>query len=565
MTSSLVTVDHCDIIRNYGSGIYVHLAYPTIHSIISAFNSGYGINYLAGSLADVTYCDASENNGGNFHGLPDPTGGGTNFQADPLFVDLEEADFHLLPDSPCRGTGRDGTSVGIFQYPDIVPPQAVLNLAISGATSTSVILHWIATGDDSIFGRAAAYDLRYSTTLITTANFNEAIQVLDVPEPSGFGIYEVHEVTGLVPNQLYYFALKVIDDAGNISEMSNVVNIITPVVGDITPPAAITNLTVIDATYNSVTLQWTAPGDDGMAGRASLYDCRYSMGQINAGNFLEANLAVGEPQPAFGGVTQVFIVYGLDPNTLYYFALRTRDETNWSGISNVVSATTDPFQPIIVIDPATYDFGNVMLGYQEIWNMSVCNDGALPLIIDNIISNDANYTVENMSFTLQPGQCQTVPVTFSPSVYGPDSGTISITNNDPDALIKNVTVTGTGIVVNYPVIAASPNPLDFGQIDVGQSLNRTLTIYNSGGAPLIIDSITSNLYTFTIVSDINYPLVVTGQGQESITVRFTAVALGLHEGYLAFESNDPVNETLIVDLIGYGYDQVPLILVPPVS
>ncbi len=39
---------------------------------------------------------------------------GTELIADPLFADVENDDFRLLPDSPCLGSGTDGTDIGAF-------------------------------------------------------------------------------------------------------------------------------------------------------------------------------------------------------------------------------------------------------------------------------------------------------------------------------------------------------------------------------------------------------------------------------------------------------------------
>jgi hypothetical protein len=88
----------------------------------------------------------------------------------------------------------------------------------------------------------------------------------------------------------------------------------------------------------SVTLSWTAPGDDGAVGRATAYSLRYSLAPITEANFGAAAQATGLPVPAPSGTTETFTVNGLVPNTTYFFAIKTRDEAfNWSAISNVVS------------------------------------------------------------------------------------------------------------------------------------------------------------------------------------------------------------------------------------
>lgn len=90
-----------------------------------------------------------------------------------------------------------------------------------------------------------------------------------------------------------------------------------------------------------VSLQWTAPGDDGMVGTAAQYDLRRSLTPITAATFALAIRVTNTPAPAASGTRQTFNVTGLLPNTSYYFALKTADERgNWSNISNVIQRTT---------------------------------------------------------------------------------------------------------------------------------------------------------------------------------------------------------------------------------
>ena len=91
----------------------------------------------------------------------------------------------------------------------------------------------------------------------------------------------------------------------------------------------------------SVTLNWTASGDDGSVGTAAQYDVRYATANITGANFASATQATGEPAPKVAGSAETFTITNLAANTTYYFALKAADEaTNWSPLSNVVSVTT---------------------------------------------------------------------------------------------------------------------------------------------------------------------------------------------------------------------------------
>lgn len=88
------------------------------------------------------------------------------------------------------------------------------------AGAASVTLEWTAPSDNI---GVTAYDLRYSLSLITAANFSAATPAVGEPFPLAPGSLQSMLVTGLQDTTLYYFALKAGDAAGNWSGLSNVV------------------------------------------------------------------------------------------------------------------------------------------------------------------------------------------------------------------------------------------------------------------------------------------------------------------------------------------------------
>jgi len=106
---------------------------------------------------------------------------------------------------------------------DFTAPGMITDLAISITGTDFIRLTWHATGDDGNQGQANRYDIRYSDSLINSSNFNSADVVLNKMIPAPAGTIENFSVTGLQINSGYYFAIKAIDKAGNISDISNVV------------------------------------------------------------------------------------------------------------------------------------------------------------------------------------------------------------------------------------------------------------------------------------------------------------------------------------------------------
>jgi len=119
---------------------------------------------------------------------------------------------------------------------------------------------------------------------------------------------------------------------------------------DATPPAAVTDLTVTAVRDTTVTLTWTAPGDDGTRGRAIAYDLRY--GRFSVLTYWDIASPTPTPVPGPPGGTDSVVVTGLVQDAAYNFALRAVDEAgNWSDLSNMASGVpADHIAPATIAD-----------------------------------------------------------------------------------------------------------------------------------------------------------------------------------------------------------------------
>jgi hypothetical protein len=104
-----------------------------------------------------------------------------------------------------------------LRQPDAIPPATIADLSITEMHYSSAILEWTAVGENGNDGQAAEFDIRYSVTLITESTFNSATRVTDAPVPPPSGTRVRFEITGLSPQQSYYFAIKSIDVFYNAS------------------------------------------------------------------------------------------------------------------------------------------------------------------------------------------------------------------------------------------------------------------------------------------------------------------------------------------------------------
>jgi hypothetical protein len=170
------------------------------------------------------------------------------------------------------------------------PPATVTTLAAYGTDTNNVKLRWTTVGNDSVTGRADHYDLRYSVSNITTANWSSAIQISGEPTPRLAGLLDSMTVTGLAHGTQYYFGLKVYDDTTGVSGLSNIATARTDTTatGPTGPgyPNAVTTLAVDSTSAINLYLSWTAVGDDGNVGTATTYDIRYSTRKPSTGELV---------------------------------------------------------------------------------------------------------------------------------------------------------------------------------------------------------------------------------------------------------------------------------------
>ena len=202
----------------------------------------------------------------------------------------------------------------------------------------------IAPGDDGYAGTAARYDLRQSAVPIDDTSFASATQLSTLPPLHG-GMIEVHHLAALPAETKLYFDQ--FDSDGNTGPLSNIATLTTPGVA----PAPVADFAVTGATPTSLSLSFTATGDDGVIGRATAYELRYAKTPIAAATWASAAIAP-TPAPQNPGTRETVTVAGLDPTSVYYFAIKVIDDVgNTSPMSNLASGSTlDGTAPARVTD-----------------------------------------------------------------------------------------------------------------------------------------------------------------------------------------------------------------------
>jgi ferredoxin/chitodextrinase len=247
---------------------------------------------------------------------------------------------------------------------DLTPPAAIDDLQAANATTSSVMLSFTAVGDDQHEGVASSYTIKYQTEMIDAESWDAALEFPQTIVPQAAGESESIQVTGLLEDTEYYFAVKAVDDNQNISSLSNLANITTESEADLVAPAPITDLQAT-AGLDQVELFWTAVGDNEQQGTALYYEIRISEAEITADNWQQAELLENLPDPAVAGSAESYLVSQLAANTTYYFAIKAFDASgNSSPLEPSLQVTTleDDMAPAPITDFAVREGLTVVHG-----------------------------------------------------------------------------------------------------------------------------------------------------------------------------------------------------------
>ncbi|WP_394845977.1 choice-of-anchor D domain-containing protein [Pendulispora brunnea] len=205
----------------------------------------------------------------------------------------------------------------------------------------------------------------------------------------------------------------------------------------------------------------------------------------------------------------------------------------------------------LVATPATYTFAAQRVDTPSApQNFTIQNQGSEELTVTGF-DTSGPFDVSGgprTPFPLAPGQTATVGVTFTPTGSGPATGSLSVASSDPRSPAV-VQLAGSGVA---PSISVSPNPRDFGSVDIGGNATGTLTISNTGNDVLNISGIAMRgASDFTLVSPPTSPRIPAGQTLP-LTVRFSPTAHGSRSAQIVITSDAANNDSYVASLTGRG-------------
>lgn len=197
--------------------------------------------------------------------------------------------------------------------------------------------------------------------------------------------------------------------------------------------------------------------------------------------------------------------------------------------------------------PSVLAFGNVELSRTLDLELTLSNPGDVDLIVTNVTSNDAQFTVRpkeggesGTSFTVVSGGSSPITVRYTPDMGAPgdDSGTLSITHNAADSP-KTVAMTGSGtVIVSGTGLNFNPN------LPLGTSETQPITLTNPTGVTINISSVVATSGSFN--HDASPPFAIGAGASAVINVTFNPSTIGLHKGQLLITHNP----TVVLSLTG---------------
>jgi len=232
-----------------------------------------------------------------------------------------------------------------------------------------------------------------------------------------------------------------------------------------------------------------------------------------------------------------------------------------------LSGTATPAPQQVSLNPASLNLGTITVGSTGRGTATISNVGGSNLTVSLISISSGPFGVSGITTpsTIVPGASVTLNVTYSPTVAGSNSGSITITSNDPLTPASTISLTGTataaavaptittppanqtvtaGQTATFAVVAAGTAPLSYQWQKNGANIagatgasytTPVTTTADSGSTFAVVVSntagtVSSAAATLTVSAAPVAPTIVTQPASQTVTAgqtaTFTVVAAG---------------------------------------
>ncbi|HEY3138092.1 MAG TPA: choice-of-anchor D domain-containing protein [Blastocatellia bacterium] len=313
------------------------------------------------------------------------------------------------------------------------------------------------------------------------------------------------------------------------------------------PPSAPSDLTATAVSTTEIDLTWKDNSSDEQGFRIQR--------SLDGSAFTEIAI-VGPNVTTFNDTT-------VTANTLFFYRVFAFNGLGTSDPSNIAFAQTPPnpvpVNPVIVVNPASLDFGSVRITQSSTMKLTITNAGSADLILSDIGDPALPFSFVSkpaLPLTLTSNQGTVLSVRFSPTALGNVSGVFTISSNDPNTPLVNVGLTGVGAPRPVAKLQLTPAAIEFGTT----TTPRTIEAKNVGEADLVIASIIPPLAPFGVTGSIT-GTYKPGESK-TLTATFSPTTVGVFTSTLNVISNDADSQVTVVPFRGTSLTQtvVPVIV-----
>jgi hypothetical protein len=214
--------------------------------------------------------------------------------------------------------------------------------------------------------------------------------------------------------------------------------------------------------------------------------------------------------------------------------------------------------PSITVNPNPLGFPETAVGLSVEKQISIGDEGSGPtaqLILSSVTITAGRFTVQAPlpGTTIDNGHEVDIPVTYTPTVAGSDTATVTIQSNDPLHPTIQVPITGSAEVLPPCTFADRPPSLNFGSVATGTTVQLYFEIQNQGASPCAVADInlsptTPNVFAMSYIST----RIIDVGGVLEVPVEFSPTGPGDWTGDVVFDVASGVTPTGTVPLNGSG-------------
>src|SRR2546425_763316 len=231
-----------------------------------------------------------------------------------------------------------------------------------------------------------------------------------------------------------------------------------------------------------------------------------------------------------------------------------------SGSPRTITLAGTGAAPVVTLIPPSLSLtGNQTVGTTSLpLPVTLTNSGNAALTITSIVASSNFFQTSNCGNSLAAGASCTISVTFTPTMPGLLTGTISITDNAADSPQK-ISLTGNAVDTG-PAVKLSTLILTFASQPLGTfSAAQTATLTNTGNAALTITSIvpSGDFIPATGTTCANGGSVA-ASASCTINVSFAPTAIGTRAGAIIITDNAG-GSPHVINLIGTGTPSGPAV------